>query len=261
MASDDSVQPDIRSGRLLPVLQRASHDDLYAIVKHLNRAWDVFIRTDERVQLAQHDLTAVPHVIEEYMLRAGGNSFANLYRGGGPGYDEVLRDVCKVMRVTVEPDLSNVAIEGKLLLEVMDRVWKAMSPDNQRKVLEEAEAQLRAAGKEFRTAGSGALWALPFAVLGAQLGAQLMGFLVYQVAVQVANAIARQMLGQGLALAANAALVRVIAVAIGPIGWIASGAWLAIDLAGPSYKGLAPAVFNVAVLRQGMLLADEGLPI
>lgn len=252
---------DVGNGRLLPVLQRASHDELYAIVKHLNRSWDVRVRRDERIEAAQHDLTRVPYVVEEYVLRAGGNALANLYRGGrGPEYEEVLRDVCAVMKVGVEPGATNVAVEAKMLLELMDRVWASMSPTDRQNAIEDAQAQLRAADKEAGKVSGSALWVLPLSALAAQAGAQLTGFLVYQLAVQVANVLARQMVGYGLALAANAALVRVLAVAIGPLGWIASAGWLAVDLAGPSYKGLAPAVFTIATLRQQMILSDEGVP-
>ena len=63
--------------------------------------------------------------------------------------------------------------------------------------------------------------ALPVAAL--QIAIRASGFLAYKLALIVANAIARAILGRGLALATNAALTRGIAVFAGPIGWVSRG--------------------------------------
>jgi hypothetical protein len=91
------------------------------------------------------------------------------------------------------------------------------------------------------------------AVIAGELG----GFATYQLAVIVANAVARALLGRGLSFAAGAALTRALGVVLGPVGWIASGAWLAIDLAGPAYRKTVPAVIQVAALREAARVADE----
>ncbi|WP_338420424.1 hypothetical protein, partial [Aeromonas veronii] len=36
----------------------------------------------------------------------------------------------------------------------------------------------------------------------------------------------------------------------GPIGWVISGVWAAVDLAGPAYKVTIPCVIHVAMLRK-----------
>lgn len=250
---------DTRDEDLLPVLQRATHEDLDAIAEALDRSWDVRIKADERFRSARHDLRAAAEAIEEHILRAGGNSFRNWCRGGGPPYGEVLRGVCGVMRVEVSEGGTVLEMEEALLRTVVERAWEGMTPREREEIVRAANSELGAAGREFDEQRGSALWVLPLSVLAAQIGARLAGFVVYQVASQVANAVARQLLGHGLKLAANAALARAVAAAIGPIGWAASAVWMAVDIAGPSYKGLAPAVFHVAVLRQRLLWADEGV--
>lgn len=79
------------------------------------------------------------------------------------------------------------------------------------------------------------------------------GFLMYRMATVVANAVAKQLLGKGLTFAANAALTRTIGVLAGPIGWIITGLWTAIDLAGPAYRVTVPCVIHIAYLRQKIL--------
>ena len=75
------------------------------------------------------------------------------------------------------------------------------------------------------------------------------GFALYKSTLIVANAIARQILGRGLSLATNALISRGIAVFIGPIGWILTGLWLLVDIAGPAYRKTVPAVIYITALR------------
>ena len=79
------------------------------------------------------------------------------------------------------------------------------------------------------------------------------GFGLYKVTLIVANAVAKALLGRGLTLATNALLMRGIGVLMGPVGWIASGAWLVNDLAGPAYRCTVPSIIHVALLRQMLL--------
>jgi len=48
-------------------------------------------------------------------------------------------------------------------------------------------------------------------------------------------------------------LGRLAAGIAGPIGLVAGTVWLAVDMAGPSYRATIPAVAQVALLRQRML--------
>lgn len=248
---------DLRSGELLPVLRRASHDDLMQIVDALDRSWDVRIKSDARYQQCASNLTRDPEIVADYVTRAGGNAVRNWMRSGGPPYAEVLRDVCGVMKVKVSKDMGAFEMEEKLLREVMERVWEAMTPEERAEVVRDAKAQMNATGAEFEDASSSKLWLLSFSALAGQIGLKMAGFIVYRVALQVANMAAKKVIGKGLAFAANAALMRGIAVVIGPIGWGVTAVWTAVDAVGPSYRGLAPAVFHIAALRQRFLWQEE----
>lgn len=82
----------------------------------------------------------------------------------------------------------------------------------------------------------------------------------YQVSTIVASAMAKQLLGYGIKLAAGgaagAALGRGVAVFMGPVGWILTGVWTAIDLAGPAFRVTVPCVLHIAMLRQKMMCAQ-----
>ncbi|AAV81377.1 GTPase [Idiomarina loihiensis] len=87
-------------------------------------------------------------------------------------------------------------------------------------------------------------------VMGTQLGLRSLGFSTYRMAVIIANYIARALLNRGLTFGGNILVTRTIGVALGPVGWFASGLWLAFDLAGPAYRKTIPAVVQIAMLRQ-----------
>ena len=78
----------------------------------------------------------------------------------------------------------------------------------------------------------------------------------YQITLIVVNAVAKLLIGRGLSVAGNAALTRVMAAFAGPIGWVLTGLWTAIDIAGPAYRVTIPAVIQVAALRKKYLVGD-----
>jgi len=83
------------------------------------------------------------------------------------------------------------------------------------------------------------------------------GFKSYQLTLIIVNAILKAILGRGLSLGANAALTRTMAILTGPIGWVITGLWTAIDIAGPAYRVTIPTVIEIAALRQKYLYADK----
>ena len=81
----------------------------------------------------------------------------------------------------------------------------------------------------------------------------------YQVAMIVANAVAKALLGRGLALAANAGLARMIGIFAGPVG-IAITALLTIPaISGPAFRVTLPAVVQIAAMRQQLLKKEEDI--
>ena len=233
------------NGDLLAVLHRASHDELKEIVEALHRSLDVRIKDNPHYIAAKRDLTRVPDVIADYLLRAGGHSLVNAWRGSGPPYPKVLRDVCQVMKVSVSDGLGVVETEALLLREVTERVWAKMSPEQRRATLEKVGGELGAAAQEVARQNGG-IGAVPLGVLVTLAGGQLLRMLLPELAVAVAGA-----------AGAAGVLGGVAGVLAGPLGWAAGAVWVAAEVAGPSYRGLAPAVFQVAALRQGFLWQDE----
>ena len=167
----------------------------------------------------------------------GGNTFANMFRGGGVPYKEVLCDVCDKMKVNYNKDSSTKKIEQNLLMKILEDALEKMSAEEIAKL-----------GKELGLENtskltSQGLTAIFLAVFRAG------GFKSYQLTVIIVNAIVKVLIGRGLTLGGNVLVTRTAAILTGPIGWVITGLWTAVDIAGPAYRVTIPAVIQIAYLR------------
>ncbi|MFM5173090.1 DUF3944 domain-containing protein [Aeromonas veronii] len=176
----------------------------------------------------------------------GANTFATMLRGGkGVKYREVLTDVCDKMNVNYSKDSSTEKIENNLLMKILTDALENMSPE-ELKELAEATGVKNTSGITAQT------------MLGVfQAVFRAGGFKSYQLTLIIVNAIMKALIGRGLSFAGNAALTRTMAILTGPIGWVITGLWTAIDIAGPAYRVTIPSVIQVAVLRQKFLYEKQ----
>ncbi len=176
----------------------------------------------------------------------GANTFATIFRGGkGVEYKEVLMDVCDKMKVNYNKDSSVERIENELLMKILKDAIEKMSPE-ELKELAEATGVKNTSGITSET-----LVGVFQAVFRAG------GFKSYQLTLIIVNAVLKALIGRGLSFAGNAALTRTMAILTGPIGWIITGLWTAVDIAGAAYRVTIPAVIQVAALRQKYLYAKQ----
>ncbi|MFC1136233.1 DUF3944 domain-containing protein [Pasteurella multocida] len=168
----------------------------------------------------------------------GGNSIANLFRGGrGVEYKEVLCDVCDKLDVNYNKYSSTKMIEQHLLMKILEDALEKMS----REEIVELGKELNVPDISNITAQS--LTAIFLAIFKAG------GFKSYKLTVIIVNAILKALIGRGLTLGGNVILTRAAAILTGPIGWIITGLWTAFDIAGAAYRVTIPAVIQVAYLR------------
>lgn len=172
----------------------------------------------------------------------GANTFATMFRGGkGVPYKEVLMDVCNKMKVNYSKTSSTEKIENNMLMKILTDALEKMTP-----------AELKELAEAVGIKNVGTMNAEAFAgVFQAVFRAG--GFKSYQLTLIIVNAILKALIGRGLSLAGNAALTRTMAILTGPIGWVITGLWTAVDIASPAYRVTIPAVIQVAALRQKYL--------
>lgn len=219
---------------LIDVIQRslANKDDVKPLVKYLGLEDGVLdYRLGGERQAAE--------LIASSLRKLGSNDIATLFRGGdGVSYSEVVIDVGDKLKANVLEQNSVEENEQIILLKMFEDALERMTD-------EEKRAMFRSMGINERDLPVGAITTAILQGLLRQYG----GFYIYQISVIVANMVSRALLGAGLSFATNAAITRTVGTLLGPIGWLATGLWLAVDLAGPAYRKTVPAVIHIALLR------------
>lgn len=189
----------------------------------------------------------------------GGNTFANAGRGlratlassdaivaaVGPEYHEVVCDVATKLKAPFNKAHPVERIERNILETVIEQVLAELSPEQREELAEQLGVSGEALSGPVTTAVLIIIW-------------RTGGFASYKLTLIVVNWLAKALIGRGLSLAANAALVKWLAVFTGPAGWTITGLWAAIDLAGPAYKATIPSVVYIAMLRMGQAQGDQG---
>ena len=232
-----------RNDEDLKFLENVSNSDLEILVEILTTDKDGDTRFTEELTMNDRFKAHSPNHSKYWDLIAaeiqcfGANSFVTMFRGGeGVVYKEVLTDACDKMKVNYNKNATVEVIEMNLLMKILTDSMQDMKPEELKKVVEDL--------------GLNTTNYTAQAVTAALQGAiRFSGFVAYQVALIVANAVAKALLGHGLKLATNAALTRSMAIFAGPIGWVLTGIWALIDIAGPAYRITIPIVIQVAFLR------------
>ncbi|GAA9710221.1 DUF3944 domain-containing protein [Helicobacter pylori] len=175
--------------------------------------------------------------IAEELQHYGANSFASALRGTGVLYREILCEVCNKLKVNYNKKSDATLIEQNMLSKILERSLEEMDDEEVKEMCD--ELSIKNTDNLNRQALSAATLTL----------FKMGGFKSYQLAVIVANAVAKTILGRGLSLAGDQVLTRTLSFLTGPVGWIITGVWTAIDIAGPAYRVTIPACIVVATLR------------
>lgn len=196
-------------------------------------------------------------LIAQEILEFGGNTMGNAYRKARSmfagsfldsilpnatptvAYDEIVRDVASHLGVKM-PDVTAVAdIEMVIIRKILGRAVEKMSEEEKETIAKEL--------------GLGSVPTSGIALAALIQSARFGGFTTFRLATMVANAVSKALLGRGLTLGANAAIMRALGVAFGPIGWAITAIWTMADLSSPAYRVTVPAVVQVAYMRNKIL--------
>lgn len=175
--------------------------------------------------------------IAEEIQRFGGNTVSNLFRmGKGVLYREILCDVCKKMKVEYQDSSSTKEIELELLEKIIEKTLSELSRE-----------ELESIANELNIPSSG----IPKSVISAAILKATHSYLASTTGFAVINTagslgIVTATVGQ---MISNTVLGRILGVATGPVGWLATTAWMINDIASPATRITIPAVIKVACLR------------
>lgn len=235
----------------LEFLGKLKSSDLNDLVRCLTHDKDGSARLTEELTMSDLYKKYAPDHKQYWQLIAaevqcfGSNTFATIFRGGkGVTYKEVLCDVCDKLDVNYSKNSSVETIEGNLLMKILQDALAKMTPEQLRELAKELGI------KDFANITSTALVVVFQAIFRAG------GFKSYQLTLIIVNAVLKALIGRGLSFGGNILLTRTMAILTGPVGWIISGVWTAVDIAGAAYRVTIPAVIQIAALRQQQMYGD-----
>ena len=230
----------------LRFLYQASNDDLRLlcdiIVKDKEgnyRMTEDLSNTDSFKKYYPYNIKAIlPELVHEFRL-FGGNSFANFFRGEGPEYPEILRDVADRNKVNYSEYSADETVEKYLLQKLFNDSLINATDDDLKRMMKELGYSTTNFSRQAAIATLMTAW-------------KAGGFKSYILLVSVVNAVMKFLVGRGLSLATNAALTRMASIMMGPIGWVLTTLWTLIDVAGPAYRVTIPSVIQIAYIRESI---------
>ncbi|MFP6031582.1 DUF3944 domain-containing protein [Helicobacter pylori] len=223
-------------------LKQLSSNDLKDLFDALVYDKDGTLRMNEKLTNSTEykrygsDYAKYAERIAEELQHYGANSFASALRGTGVLYREILCEVCNKLKVNYNKKSDTTLIEENMLSSILQKSLEKMSDEEIRELCDELGV------KNTNKLGKQALSTAALTLF------RMGGFKSYQLALIVANAVIKAIFQRGLSLGANAALTRGLSILTGPVGWIITGVWTAIDIAGPAYRVTVPACVLVATL-------------
>ena len=192
--------------------------------------------TDEYNRNYPEDMLFLVPQISNELLKYGSNTLSTFWHNEPDSYETVLRRVCKQMDVrTMEQD-SVAKMERNLLTTLCQDTLDKMSERELRLLANENGIPDKTLTRQALTAALLMAIRTSRAVL-TRIVARIIQYIVEIITVR------------GVATAGIETATRAVSGALGPIGWIALGAWTVYDISSPAYRVCVPAVLQVAYMR------------
>lgn len=242
---------DIQSDEgLVQLLLNADKGDIDLLIDYITNTGKFGFSMSDSVKTVLQD--AKRHdVPDEETLRLlvrelqhfGGNTFVNLFRRNGVGYNEIVDDVASHLKIKAP---ASIAIEEKeaLIIDcVFTSSWKKMSDDERSQILRDMGISPSVSMDKLSR----------------------MDMPVWQRAALVANGLAQSTAGKALPLIAGLGIGRVLGVLTGPVGLAITGLYTAYDISNPAFRVTLPCVVQVAWIRlknsRQFRLATQSSPV
>ena len=164
----------VKSGDLYALLSVCSNDELEPIVSTILSSTTNMLDVNDKFKKNKPYHQMYTKEIGDELRTYGGHSVRNLFRGGGPSYDEIVIDVCKALNVSYQ--VGNTPLnEERLLTNQLEKQYEKMTPAEREISLKSARTKSATASKS-TAAGVFATAALAFGPVGwATAGLTAMG--------------------------------------------------------------------------------------
>ena len=192
--------------------------------------------TDEYNRSYPEDMLFLVPQISNELLKYGSNTLATFWHNEPDSYETVLRRVCKQMDVRTMEQESVAKMEHNLLTTLCQDTLNKMSERELRLLANENGIPDKTLTRQALTA------ALLMAIRTSRA-------VLTRIAARVIQYIVEIITIRGVATAGIETATRAVGGVLGPIGWIALGAWTVYDISSPAYRVCVPAVLQVAYMR------------
>ena len=159
-----------------------------------------------------------------------------MWRGHGVGYKEILKDVCKQMKVNMPNDASVNIMELALITKISEQAVEQMSP----KELEEFAKEIDSNTTDFTKQA---------VLIDVRFAIKKSGFVAYKILTKLIFLIGKHILGKTVPFVVYQTSTKYLSVLAGPVGIALATVWTAVDLAGPAYRITISATIYIASLR------------
>ncbi|MBO5760426.1 MAG: hypothetical protein J6S53_02660 [Lentisphaeria bacterium] len=231
----------VHDNDLNPIIEIASNEELQFLVDVLTKTMTNGLTSQEEYKKFSPDHRQYANLIAKEIREFGGNSFANIWRKEGPAYKEIVCDVAKALKAPFNKESSIEHIENAILETVLSKALEDMTDAEKQTILKELEKDNKLEWKNLTGPSLTSAIILLF---------KSGGFAGYQLAVMIMKAIATSIFHTTLPFIAYSTLTKSLSIVFGPVGWIITGAWAAVDIAGPAKRITIPCVIYIAMLRK-----------
>lgn len=178
-------------------------------------------------------------LIVEEIQKFGANSLVSLFRKGkGVPYKEILCDACDKLKVNYNKKSNTEIIEENLLQKVLTNSIEKMSDEERKSLAESLNLDT-------------SRYTAEAVIISLQLALRNSVFLWGDIAIIVFESVITQVLTRtGVIFTTNILGARALSILAGPIGLALTGAWTALDIAGPAYRVTIPVTIMIACLRK-----------
>ena len=213
----------------LDFMRRCNNEDLRKLCDILTFNNNGKYRIGERLTKTDAYIENYPEnmreVIPEMCLQLqnyGTNSIVTLARGGRPNtYEDIVRRVCKKMKVDIDEATDTIDMERLLLQNVCETAIEKMSEEELRELAEEAGIKAKKLTKQL----------IATAILTA---IKTKPQIFYRVALYITTRIMALLGGRAAAAVGTKVVQEAFGVLTGPVGWVVLTAWTVWDVLTPN---------------------------
>jgi len=234
---------------LTQLLRHCDNNDLEHIVSMLLAipSQTLTIQPEYREHQGDHK-RYVDEIVYE-ITSLGGNSLANLVRGQGIPYADMVRDVAGRLGIRPAPTDTVPTLEEKILIRIITLAYDRLEEDDRlalRDLLSISDSDGQAAGEVRDPAGE-----LSEEELGRRLAAAGTSLLGDRVQHAIAVAARSMQLRQAIRSIARAGIAKIATIGLGgPVSWTVAAGQALYGMFGPNYTAVIGLIAQIALLRQ-----------